>query len=147
MSANPANETFTAFVTNAPTSLNPAGGVYPIIQDGITKKISYAAIIGIWSTTIITGVVPIYAATDTDIFIGVDKTIGAATQIVLPPLPQTGRLIVIKDIKGDADVNTITLTGGTVDGVANFPLPFPHDSISLVAVGGTSWAVIGRLVG
>lgn len=58
------------------------------------------------------------AAAKTDDVIVVNKASGAATNVALPSSPATGQTIVIKDGKGDAGSNNITLTpnAGTIDG-------------------------------
>lgn len=78
----------------------------------------------------------------TDYVILVNKTSGAATTVNLPSLPKVGRMLVIKDGKGDAATNNITLTPatGTVDGAATFVMATNWQSITLVYTG-AEWSV------
>jgi hypothetical protein len=57
--------------------------------------------------------------TGTDYFVCINKTVGAATSVTLPAVAP-GRTIIIKDCKGDASTNNITMTpaSGTIDGAA-----------------------------
>lgn len=55
----------------------------------------------------------------TDIVILLDKTVGAATNINLPPSGSRSASVSVKDIKGDAHTNNITFVpaaGETIDG-------------------------------
>lgn len=56
----------------------------------------------------------------TDLIIIVNKTVGAATTVNLPASPVTGTRFTVKDGKGDAAANNITVTpaAGTIDGAA-----------------------------
>lgn len=54
----------------------------------------------------------------TDTYIYVNKTVGSPTNVYLPSSPLTNNPLVIKDGKGDASVNNITVIG-TVDGTVN----------------------------
>jgi hypothetical protein len=63
-----------------------------------------------------------YSVLSTDVVVNVKKTIGSATTINLPSSPVNGRMIIVKDGKGDAATNNITVTpaSGNVDGSATF---------------------------
>ncbi len=78
----------------------------------------------------------------TDHVIVVTKTSGEATNIPLPA-GVLGRTLVIKDGKGDALTNNITLTpaAGTIDGGATFVLNLNRQSATIV-YDGTEWEVI-----
>ncbi len=70
-----------------------------------------------------------YPSVATDKRILVNKTVGSATSIVLSAASSKQGPVLVKDIKGDADVNpiTITFTGGdTADGLASVPINFPY---------------------
>jgi hypothetical protein len=61
-------------------------------------------------------------AATSDIVICVNKTSGAATAVNLFATPTTGSLLVVKDCKGDAASNNITVTpaAGNIDGSGTF---------------------------
>lgn len=69
---------------------------------------------------------------DTDVIVGINKTVGAATTVNIPlAANRGGQRVVIKDIKGDANVNPITpaFTGGELcDGLAGsaFQITTPY---------------------
>lgn len=51
----------------------------------------------------------------------IKKAVGAATTVTLPPSPQIGQIAIVKDGKGDAQTNNITVQGAasaTIDGAA-----------------------------
>ena len=57
----------------------------------------------------------------TDYIVCINKGTGSATSITLPASPATWRMVVVKDCKGDAATNIITVTpsgGATIDGQA-----------------------------
>lgn len=73
----------------------------------------------------------------------VAKGTGAATTVNLPASPLPGKRIVIKDGKGDAATNNITITpaAGTIDGAATLVLNTNYGRASLV-YNGVEWNVI-----
>lgn len=82
----------------------------------------------------------------------VDKTDGAATAITLPANPLNGHSILIKDGKGDAGTNNITITpaSGTIDGAATYVISENYGSVILeYATTQAEWGVIatGKAVG
>ncbi|MHA2063190.1 MAG: hypothetical protein ACXABY_02295 [Candidatus Thorarchaeota archaeon] len=80
----------------------------------------------------------------TDAIVAVNKTVGAATTVTLPSTTDEGRMVIIKDKKGDASTNNITTVvsgGGMIDGLAGFILPQNYQSITLTFCGG-SWSII-----
>jgi hypothetical protein len=77
--------------------------------------------------------------------IEVNKTSGAATTVTLPATPRTGRMVFVKDGKGDAATNQITVAAasGNIDGAANFAIANNFGS-ALFYYNGTQWnAFIG----
>lgn len=61
-----------------------------------------------------------YNSVATDVRILVNKTVGSATTIALLAGSSYNQPVLIKDLKGDADVNPITVTfPGTIDGAAS----------------------------
>ena len=78
----------------------------------------------------------------TDYVVVVNKTVGAATTVNLPA-GVLGQTFVIKDGKGDAAANNITLTpaAGTIDGAATYVMNTNYQSTTLI-YNGASWSVI-----
>jgi hypothetical protein len=70
----------------------------------------------------------------------VNKTIGGATQVILPTVRPVGYKLTIKDGKGDAAANTIQL-GGTVDGTLN-PVYATNYVSKTVVWNGTEWNAV-----
>jgi len=83
------------------------------------------------------------AGTPADDIIMVNKTIGAATIVILPSSPGAGRMVVVKDSKGDAFTNNITIraSAGTIDGLNSFVITQNYQAFTFV-YNGTEWNVI-----
>jgi hypothetical protein len=79
----------------------------------------------------------------TDSVIVVNKSVGSATAVTLPASPATGQQITIKDGKGDANANNITITpaAGTIDGAATLVMNVNRQSVTLM-YSGSEWCVI-----
>lgn len=76
-----------------------------------------------------------------DYLICVNKATGSATAIDLPTSPVAGRSLVIKDCKGDAATNNITVVpsgGALIEGAASLILNINRQSIS-VFFDGVNW--------
>ena len=83
----------------------------------------FGAVLGSSPTIITSGAS--YAVVGTDSRILVNKTIGSATSIVFPLASVINYSVMIKDLKGDAAANniTITFTGGQrADGLSSVPI-------------------------
>ena len=78
-----------------------------------------------------------------DNIIVINKTVGEATAVNLPPAPNTWDTVTIKDGKGDAATNNITITpnAGNIDGSATFVIGINYGSAKLT-YNGTEWNVI-----
>ena len=78
----------------------------------------------------------------TDYFICVNKTSGAPTTVNLPASPAAGATYLIKDCKGDAATNNITITpaAGTIDGASTFVMNISRQSAS-VTYNSAEWSV------
>lgn len=78
-----------------------------------------------------------------DHVIFVDKASGSATTVNLPASPRTGMYIIIKDSKGDAATNHITVTPaeGTIDGAATVVIDANYGSWKGV-YNGSSWSTL-----
>lgn len=79
--------------------------------------------------------------------VNVNKTVGAATQITLPRKPEKEDVILIKDAKGDAGTNAITILpdgteATTIDGAASYLLNANYGSVFL-GFNGTEWNALG----
>lgn len=83
-----------------------------------------------------------YTILSTDYAVVVTKTSGSATGLSLPA-GSLGKSFVIKDGKGDAGTNNITISpaSGTIDGQSTFVIRSNYDSVTLV-YNGTEWNVI-----
>lgn len=81
--------------------------------------------------------------TSVDYFIGVNKTVGAATTVNLPANPTTWTTFVIKDLKGDAGTNPITIApaAGTIDGQSTYIMNVNRESATIV-YSGSEWSLI-----
>jgi trimeric autotransporter adhesin len=81
--------------------------------------------------------------TTADYVVIVKKTTGAATTVDLPGSPTTGDNYVIKDGKGDAHTNNITLVpaSGTIDGASTFVMNTNYASKEVI-YNGTEWSVL-----
>jgi hypothetical protein len=79
----------------------------------------------------------------TDDVVVVRKSSGAATTVNLPASPATGQQHTIKDGKGDAATNNLTITpnSGNIDGAATLVMNINYDSVTVV-YDGTEWVVI-----
>lgn len=80
----------------------------------------------------------------TDLVVMMNKTVGATTTITLPATACLGRYIVVKDIKGDAFTNNISVVvsgGGLIDSFTSFNLTQDYQSLTFI-FNGTSWNII-----
>lgn len=78
----------------------------------------------------------------TDYFLCVNKASGAATTVNLPASPATGLTYLIKDCKGDAATNNITITpnAGSIDNAGTYVINTNLGSVA-VTYNGTGWFV------
>lgn len=81
-----------------------------------------------------------YTAVSTDVVIVINKGTGAATTVTLPANPNTGRVAIVKDGKGDSNTNNITVQGasGNIDGSATYVMNVNYRGLLLV-YNGTQW--------
>lgn len=86
------------------------------------------------------GAVTVTAA---DYTVEVNKTTGAATAVNLPATPVTGQHFYIKDGKGDAATNNITVTpaAGNIDGSATYVINQAYGAVE-IQYDGTKWVVL-----
>lgn len=73
-----------------------------------------------------------------------NKTVGAATVLNLLATPDAGRVFAVKDGKGDAGANNITVTpaAGTIDGAATYVISTNYGKAEFT-YNGTEWSVTG----
>lgn len=81
--------------------------------------------------------------TTADYTVYINKTVGAATVVNLPASPATGLEFRFKDLKGDANVNNITLTpaAGTIDGAATYVMNVARQATK-IQYNGAEWSVL-----
>lgn len=81
-----------------------------------------------------------YDVLSTDCVVVINKGTGAATTVTLPASPSAGRVLVVKDGKGDAASNNITVSGNgkNIDGAASVTIGTNYDVRRLV-YNGTQW--------
>jgi len=84
------------------------------------------------------------AVTSSDLVVLLSKAASEATAVTLPSSQTLGRMIVIKDLKGDASTNNVTIVtsgGETVDGLVGFSMTQNFQSITLM-YNGSGWSII-----
>lgn len=81
--------------------------------------------------------------TTADQLVIINKTVGAATVVNLPSTPPTGFSVTIKDGKGDAYLNNLTITpaAGQIENASVLSIYAAFTSVTLV-YNGTQWNVI-----
>lgn len=84
-----------------------------------------------------------YDVTSSDMVVVINKASGAATQVNLPASPASGRLLIVKDGKGDAASNNITVSGNgkNIDGAASVTISSNY-GVSRLVYNSTQWNVI-----
>jgi hypothetical protein len=87
-----------------------------------------------------------YSAGVNDDLIIVNKSVGSATQVVMvPSASRTRGSVQIKDGKGDANVNNITIVfsgGELADGLAAVPIRTSFGSVSLAPNTSGGWVIL-----
>lgn len=73
----------------------------------------------------------------------INKTVAAATTVTLPPSPVAGDTCTVKDGKGDANTNNITVqaAAGNIDGAASAIINGARTSLAFVYTG-TEWGIV-----
>lgn len=91
-------------------------------------------------TVTVAGAVTVSATAD--FFICVNKGTGQATTVNLPASPVAGDTYIIKDCKGDAATNNITITpaAGNIDGAATYVMSTNYQAQG-VTYNGSSWSL------
>lgn len=81
---------------------------------------------------------------DSDGILFINKSISESTLVTLPLNPKCiGMMVIVKDMKGDADTNFITvqMSGGTLDGLSQFIMSNNYQSMTF-AFNGNEWNII-----
>lgn len=88
---------------------------------------------------------PDYSFGSGDTVVIVNKSVAGPTTITLPVGPITGRHVIVKDGKGDADINPITIqaAAGNIDGVASKVINTVYGSLSFI-YNGTQWNIFSH---
>lgn len=137
-------DTTTAYNFNLPATAGPAGWLLTS-QGGGTNSM-------IWSTPglplpviipirVITASGSVTVSATSDYEIVINKTVSETTTVNLPASPPTGIVFVIKDGKGDANINNIMVIpamGGTIDGVSSYVINFSY-GVAAFVYNGTQW--------
>lgn len=139
--------TFTGIKFNATSTASAAGSLLLDLQLGGVSQFSVNKS-GLLTTAggrvravrVITAAGAITVAVTDDVVV-VNKTVGAASAVALPA-GVTGQVFVIKDGKGDAAANNITITpaAGTIDGAATYVMNTNYQSVTLI-YNATQWNV------
>lgn len=91
---------------------------------------------------VLTNAAAVFAATDVALLI--NKTVAGATPITLPT-PALSRAILIKDMKGDAGTNNITLdagTGKTINGLQTLVMDANYGTTMLIGMSDSQWGTL-----
>jgi hypothetical protein len=76
--------------------------------------------------------------------------VASAVAVNLPQFPQIGSRITIKDGKGDAATNNITInafSGHSIDTTATYTIKNNYGAVTLEAISSTAWRVVSRTFG
>lgn len=115
------------------------GDIY--IQHGTGSERLYQKIQGVWVPfkkeyiDITTATSTPYSVSTSDETILVNQTIPTPSSVVLPASPPVGKLFIVKDAKGDATVNNITVTvasSGTIDGLPSQVIKVNYEAMQLL---------------
>lgn len=133
----------------------PVGPIGPIGPQGATGAQGSTGVTGSGATGATgiqgppgtLGLVPVtfvtespYTPDDTEYFLAVDEGI----EIVLPTSPDTGRVYIIKDFSGNAELNNITITSvlpDTIDGDTSKIIEVNFGSITII-YNGIEWSIV-----
>lgn len=84
-----------------------------------------------------------YTVLPSDTVIVINKSVAATTTVTLEASPATGRVIIVKDGKGDAASNNVTISGNgkNIDGSATLVISSNY-GVSRLVYNGTQWSII-----
>lgn len=135
------------FLVNAVTSVSSTSSVITVANGTSTAALTFvpaalsAALINYPVTVITVGTS--YTVLSTDYYVVINKGTGSPTAITLTASPITGRTITIKDGKGDAATNNITISpaAGLIDGANNVVIQGNSGSVTL-EYNGSQWNIL-----
>lgn len=118
---------------------SPTSGTDAANRNYVIDRVGYMA-----TAIITTG--SSYASTSSNHVVLINKSTGSATSVTLPNTASltVGKVIIVKDAKGDAATNNITITGNnseTIDGQSNYVLNNNYGSV-MVIWNGTEWNIL-----
>ncbi len=120
--------------SNANSLVSFTAGTKDIVND---LPAAYQNILINPSYRLVTAAGPV-TVTNADGIVEINKTIAAATTVNIDPtLLTVGKSITVKDGKGDADSNPITITpaSGTFDGAGTYVLSYAYQAITFYSNG------------
>lgn len=132
-------------------TFNLFGPVTGVLKGSATSYVTTAAagsdirpLLYASSVRVITAAGAITAA-NTDVYICVNKTTGAASAVTLFASPTTGYVLTVLDCKGDAATNNITITpaAGNIDGSGTFVINANYGTWQAVYTG-TIWKTVAH---
>lgn len=126
------------------------------VQAGVSVQINVAQILGL-ITSFSFGALPFRVVTSdansnflaTDTVLLINKTVAGPTSVLLPASPLLTavytRLIVVKDMKGDAGTNNITLDAGSghlINGQQTLVMNANYGTTMLIGMSSTQWGTL-----
>lgn len=130
------NAAGTAPDDNGVTTILPTGSVI-----GEWTRIPNAVANAIGGTVVTAGA--IFSVPNLTQYVGVNKATGSPTTLLLSAAPLPFEYHILKDSKGDAATNNITVSGNgkTIDGALTFVMSIARESIGVI-YDGTQWNVV-----
>lgn len=125
------------------TGVGTSGAVIPLLNGNNTYSgVSTFAGALAAAMRVITAAGAVTVSATTDYFLCVNKSSGAATVVNLPASPATGLTYLVKDCKGDASTNNITITPatGNIDGAGTYVINVDRGSVA-VSYTGAEWSI------
>jgi hypothetical protein len=119
--------------------------VYDFGQDTKRVRKLYTAAGHVLGVRVVTAAGAITVSKTDDHVLIVNKATGAATTVNLFAAPETGADVIVKDGKGDAATNNITIVPaiGNIDGSLNYIINTNFGSVRLI-YNGTIWNVVAK---
>lgn len=125
---------------------DPTQKLFAVIDraTGLWNKVSLASILSGSQTVQIVTAAGDVTVQPNDGLIILNKTVGAATNVILPAAASKVGRVKVVDWKGDSDVNNVTfvLNGAElIQGLASWKLAAPNTSIDLTPIPGLGYAI------
>ncbi|WP_380787652.1 hypothetical protein [Sphingomonas sp. R86521] len=135
------------FAVNAKGQVSTAGGVAPFVSNtasigSATVRFAHSFANEVMAVEHVTAG-PTFRCSAASKLIVVNKAMGSPTLISLPDTPETGRSIIVKDGKGDAARNPVTVrsASGTIDGTSSYVISTDRGVVRLT-YDGSEWLVL-----